>query len=298
MLMSDHGFGPLNRYINFNTWLLKEGYIKIKRSFWSQLRHLAFKLGYHYHLAWDVGTKTGIVRMVIRLGRKDQEAAQRKVFLSLDDVDWNRTKVYSYGNYGQMFVNLRGREPQGCVEPGAEYEQVIRQLTAALKSLRDPKSGEQVVDQIWRGAELFQGKYSQLAPDLFFFTKDMKYKAMGLSDFGSNKVFDDLYGTHAHHKMEGIFMLSGPGIRQGQAISMPKLVDLAPTIYHLFGISIPDNLDGKVVTEAFTEELAAHAPTYRDGLLVEQSALADVLPYSSKEEEDLSQILRDLGYVN
>ena len=296
MVMSDHGFGPLVKYINFNTWLLHKGFIQLRRSVWTRLRHLAFRLGYDYRLVWEIGARTGIVRWIIRLGRGGQERAQRKVFLSLDDVDWSRTRVYSAGNYGQLYVNLKGREPQGCVEPGEHYERVLQELEAALRQLRDPESGEPVVGEIWRGAELWQGPYADRAPDLFFFTRDMKYKAMGLSDFGSNRVFDDLYGTRAHHRMNGIFMLSGPKVKANQEIAGARIVDLAPTIYHLMGVAIPPDLDGRVLRQAFTDDLAERPPVY-EGVLERVESRPET-GYTPQEEAALTEMLRDLGYVD
>lgn len=296
MVMSDHGFGPLRKYINFNTWLLQEGFLVLKRNVWTRLRHLAFRLGYGYRLAWDIGARTGIVRWIIQLGRGNQEQTQRKVFLSLADVDWSRTRAYSAGNFGQLYVNLEGREPQGSVAPGREFEAVLRDLEAALRGLRDPDSGEPVVDRIWRGPELWQGPYADRAPDLFFFTREMLYKAMGLSDFGSNRVFDDLYGTRAHHHMDGIFMLSGPMIRRGHRLEGARLVDLAPTIYHLMGVPIPTDLDGNVLVEALDGELASRPPTYESGRGHDQGQTDG--GYSSDEEAALVEMLRDLGYVD
>jgi predicted AlkP superfamily phosphohydrolase/phosphomutase len=296
LVMSDHGFGPLKRYINFNTWLLKEGFLKIKRTLRSQLRYLAFRLGYHYRTAWAIGSRVGLVRLVIRMGRGSQEQAQRKVFLSLDDVDWTRTTVYSVGNFGQMYVNLKGREPQGSVEPGEELERVLQRLEGALRDMRDPQTGEPVIGEIIRGTQIWQGRHAERAADLFFFTQDMKYKAMGLSDFGSNAVFEDLYGTRAHHKMNGIFMLSGPGVKADQPVSDIGLVDLAPTIYHLMGVPIPNDLDGRVVVEAFAGELAGrelkHETPASSGGATSDSG------YSPEEEAALTDMLRDLGYVS
>ena len=296
MVMSDHGFGPLKLYINFNTWLLQKGFIKLKRSVWSQLRYLAFRLGYHYRLAWDIGSKVGLARQIIKLGRGGQERIQRKVFLSLDDVDWPNTTVYSIGNFGQMYVNLQGREPQGCVEPGEHFEQVLTQLETELLAMRDPQTGEQVIAEIWRGPEIWQGTYAHRAPDLFFFTKDMKYKAMGLTDFGSNKVFEDLYGTRAHHHLNGAYMLSGPNIKVDVEVSHSRLIDLAPTIYHLLNVPIPRNLDGRVLSEAFTGDLASREVKYEPHHV--DRGLPPEGGYTPEEEAALTEMLRDLGYVS
>jgi predicted AlkP superfamily phosphohydrolase/phosphomutase len=296
MVMSDHGFGPVVKYINFNVWLLRSGFMQLKKEARSRLRHLAFRMGYNYATAFKIGFRTGLVRQIIRLGRGKQESLQRGMFLSLDDVDWARTQFYSVGNFGQMYVNLKGREPQGCVSPGKEYRQVLQHLEEELRAMRDPDTGEKVIAEIWRGDGLFQGKYAERAPDLFFFTRDMKYKAMGLTDFGSNRVFDDLYGTHAHHRMNGLFALSGPGIRQGEQIEGARLVDLAPTIYALMGVPIPRDLDGQVLLQVLCPDCRI-SPRHEEST-VEHSAPNAEQVYSPDEEALVAQRLRDLGYVD
>lgn len=295
-VMSDHGFGPLRKYINFNTWLLQEGFLHIKRTLWSQLRYLAFRLGYNYRLAWEVGSRIGVVRWVIRLGRGTQDHLQRRLFLSLADVDWSRTKAYSVGNFGQIHVNLKGREPQGCVEPGEEYETVVRELQAALGELKDPDAEQPVVGPVWLGREIWQGQYADQAPDLFFFTKDYQYKAMGLSDFGSNQVFEELYGTHAHHHMDGVFMLRGPGVRRGARIEDARLVDLAANILHLLGVPVPQGLDSRILSQAFTGDLAERPVVYERADDAEGGP--DGTVYTPEEEQALTEMLRDLGYVS
>lgn len=297
MVMSDHGFGPVVKYINFNVWLLRTGFLRLKRDIWSQLRYFAFRCGYNYATAFKIGTRTGLVRRIIKFGRGKQENIQRKVFLSLNDVDWSRTQVYSVGNFGQMYVNLKGREPQGCVSPGVEYEQVLQRLEKELRALRDPETNEPVVAEIWRGPELFQGKYADRAPDLFFFTHDMKYKAMGLTDFGSNRVFEELYGTHAHHRMNGLFIARGPGVHQGEQIQGASLIDLAPTIYALMEVPIPQDVDGEVLHQIFADDCEI-SPCYERGPVDHSTKSNLETVYSPEEEAEVRELLRNLGYVD
>jgi predicted AlkP superfamily phosphohydrolase/phosphomutase len=163
--------------------------------------------------------------------------------------------------------------------------------------MRDPETNEPAIAEIWRGSELFTGKYADRAPDLFFFTRDMKYKAMGLTDFGSNKVFDDLYGTHAHHRMNGLFILRGPSVRQGEQIQGARLIDLAPTIYSLMGVPIPQDLDGQPLRQVFAPDYEI-VPEYESGP-VDHFIKPDVEQvYSLEEEALLAQHLRNLGYVD
>lgn len=297
MVISDHGFGPVEKFINFNVWLLRMGYLKLKRDVPSRLRQLAFRAGLTYAAAVRAFSRSGLIQRVHRLGRGKREGLQRKLFMSFDDVDWSRTRVFSMGNFGQLYVNLKGRESQGCVAPGNEYHRLIQQLEHDLRDLRDPETGEPAVSEIWRGEELFQGKYADRAPDLFFFTSDMKYKAMGLSDFGSNRVFDDLYGTYAHHRTNGLLILRGPGVREGEWIEGARLVDLAPTIYALMEVPIPLDLDGRVLHQVFASDFSV-TPQYESGERDHATEAFGGAVYSAEEEATIVEQLRGMGYVD
>jgi hypothetical protein len=232
-------------------------------------------------MAWEIGTRTGIVRLVIRMGRGAQEQAQRKFFLSLNDVDWSRTTVYSSGNYGQMFVNLKGREPQGCVEPGAEYEQVLERLEAALQELRDPETGESVVSKIWRGSEIWQGRYADRAPDLFFFTRDMKYKAMG-AVISAPTRFSKSVGTRLTIIWDFYVIWSRYKDRPG---------DIASNL----GIALP-SLSAGVFRITWTEGVGNSAePPGPAGYRAVPTGSPGSGGYSAEEEEILTQHLRDWG---
>jgi predicted AlkP superfamily phosphohydrolase/phosphomutase len=170
------------------------------------------------------------------MGRARREDLQRRFFLSLDDVDWNRSRVYSMGNFGQLFVNLKGREPQGIVSPGSEYDDLMDEITQRLKNLVDPETGQPVIERIFRREEIYEGTYADRAPDLMFFTQNMEYKAMGLSDFSSPKVFEPIYGTTGHHRMNGLLICHGEGVfMEGEELEDARIQDLAPTILYLMG---------------------------------------------------------------
>ncbi len=297
LIMSDHGFGPVYRFLNVNTWLLAEGLLRLKRNPKTWLRSLAFRLGLNYATVANWILRLGLGRRAIAAGRARREEFQRRFFLSLDDVDWTRSRVYSMGNFGQLFVNMRGREPEGIVEPGQEYEAVWADLAQRLSHLRDPDSGEPVVEQIFRREDLFHGPYAEHAPDLVFLTREMNYKAMGLSDFSSPRVFDPVYGTTGHHRMNGVMIWHGPGvIKEGEQLQGASIHDLAPTILHLMGLPIPLNMDGRVLTELFT-------PEFLEKEEVQYSQADDSLrreddtAYSDEEEAGMREVLRGLGYV-
>lgn len=304
ILMSDHGMGKVTKFININAWLLAEGFINLKRDFISRCRYALFRLGFNYYSLGQLVLRLGWGKQAIRMGRGRRQELQEKVFFSLHDVDWSRTEAYSMGNYGQIFVNLKGREPQGCVNHGAEYEEVLHKLTDKLYSLVDPESGEKVVEKVLRRDEVYCGKYVEQAADLMFLTRDMDYKALGLSDFNSPRILEPVFGCTGNHRMNGMLALRGRQvIRENAVLESAAIQDIAPTILYILGVPIPGEVDGVVLNEVFTPDfLGEHQVKYAD---LEGRApvpegrvpVPEGRAYSPEEEEELARRLKGLGYV-
>jgi predicted AlkP superfamily phosphohydrolase/phosphomutase len=261
------------------------------------LRYLLFRSGINYSTTARWILKSGLGRRAKQAGRARREELQRRIFLSLDDVDWSRTKVYSMGNFGQLYVNVTGREPRGSVSRGAEYEQVLSDLARRLQAMTDPETGQPVIERILRRDEVYDGPYAGQAPDLLFFTQDMNYKAMGLSDFSSPHVFDPVYGTTGHHRMKGVMIWHGPGVfRQGEQYDKARIQDLAPTLLYTIGLPILKEMDGQVLLDIFTPEFRQqHDVTYTEAEA--ESHHEGDSAYSDQEESELRDTLRALGYV-
>jgi len=260
VVLSDHGFGPIHRFLVFNVWLLQQGFTRLKPEVGTFVRRSLFEMGLSPALGYRMSMRLGFARMRLSAGvgtRKKWLSRINRVFLSLNDVDWSRTKVYSKGNYGQLFLNLRGREPFGIVEPGAEAEAVLDDLTRALEALRDPVTDEPLIGEIWRSNELYDGPYVDRAPDLTFLPRDMRNKALGTVDFTSHRFVEGAYGNSGDHRMNGILFLKGEGIRPGVRLSGANLIDVAPTILHYLGEGVPEDFDGRVLDAAFTVEEAS-----------------------------------------
>jgi predicted AlkP superfamily phosphohydrolase/phosphomutase len=297
ILMSDHGMGRVTKFINVNSWLLAEGFMSFKKDVMSRSRYALFRSGLNYYSLGKLVLRSGWGKQAVRMGRGRRQEFQERVFCSFRDVDWPRTEAYSMGNYGQIYVNLKGREPQGCVNPGAEHEEVLDRLTDRLCSLVDPESGETVIERVFRKEEVYRGKYVEGAADLMFQTKGMEYKALGLSDFNSPRILEPVFGCTGNHRMRGMLALRGKGvIREGAVIDGAAIQDLAPTILYVLGVPIPGEMDGVVLNEVFTSDyLGVREATYSDP--VGRTALPEGRGYSPEEEEELVEMLRGLGYA-
>jgi len=296
VVLSDHGFGPIHHFLVFNVWLLQQGWMRLKGGLGTFLRRSLFELGVSPALGYRAAMRLGFARMRLAAGvgtRKRWLERINRVFLSLGDVDWARTRVYSKGNYGQLFLNRKGREPFGIVEPGEEAEAVLDDVTRGLRELRDPTTGEPLIGEIWRAEELYRGPHVDRAPDLTFLPRDMRNKALGTVDFTSHRFVDRAYGNSGDHRMNGILLMRGGGIRGNVHLEGANLIDVAPTLLHYLGQGVPEDFDGRVLDEAFTPEEAARpvrsAPPASGGGTPDDMS-----------EEDMREIrnrLKGLGYL-
>lgn len=295
ILMSDHGFGPMKGFMHVNNFLLERGYLVLKSGPMSALKHAMFSLGItpqNVHLT----LKSMKLDLRRRFNRGRAYGTLRRFFLSFDDVDWTRTRAFALGHIGQIYINLKGRQPSGIVEPGAEYEKLRDELRTELLKLKHPETGEQLIARVLNREEIYHGDLIENTPDLLLLPYDFKYLAFGESEFASNKLVGPTLGHTGHHRLEGIGAVSGPNVQVGAQIQNASLIDLAPTILYALGLPIPPDMDGRVLTEAFTPEYVNQTALNYDTANAVRTDFGGT--YSDDEEAEVIQRLADLGYVS
>jgi predicted AlkP superfamily phosphohydrolase/phosphomutase len=163
-----------------------------------------------------------------------------------DDVDWSRTRAYTMGLNG-LYMNLKGREREGVVEPGAEAESLKKELRCKLDGLVDPASGRVGITGVFDCDAVYAGPYVDNAPDLIVGYGD-GFRASWDSVMGkvTNQIFEDnLKAWSGDHCIDPRLV---PGVLfSNYKISdeKPAIVDVAPTVLKLFGLALPGHLDGK-----------------------------------------------------
>jgi predicted AlkP superfamily phosphohydrolase/phosphomutase len=211
IVLSDHGFATWRRSVNYDTWLVQNGYLALKG------------------------------------------AAQRKNLDELfshgtfwDSVDWSKTKAYAMG-LGEIYVNVAGREKDGVVPPGAEYEKLRTELIARLLTLTDAKNGARAVSRVLRREEAYKKFDPNLIPDLFVLNTD-GFRVSWQSSLGvpTENLFEDntdvWSGDHCSvdpQLVRGIFFAS---VKLNNT-RVPSIMDVDPSVLKLMGVSAPP-MDG------------------------------------------------------
>jgi len=296
IIMSDHGAGPLKKLLYLNNFLMRNGYLKLKGGLSSSVKHLFFRGGVvpmtFYHLLLYLGL--GRIKKKTRFGQG--QSWLRPFFLSFEDVDWTQTQAYSFGSTaGQVYLNLKGREPQGMVSAGKEAEEVRERIIQDLRNLVDGETGEKVIGEIYRKEDLYQGVHLKEAPDIVFLPKSLEIAAFGEYEFASHRVIDYSWGVSGSHRMDGLLMMKGKPFKQGMALQGAHITDLAPSILYLLGLPIPDSMDGKVLEPAFLKEALEEKRIQ----FIRETGSPTVPQeiYSPEEEEELKKQLKGLGYL-
>ena len=267
-LVSDHGFGPLDCKVYVNNWLENQGLLKI--------RHNRLKV---YRTAMAAARLISRISKTLRLGRRGQpkrkrfrptgehfrptgersrpEAKQRAALANLtfyhvfyNSIDWSRTRAYMASNSEQgIYVNLKGREPFGIVDP-SEYDEVCHEVHQALRSLRD-RSGRPLLTRFHRRDEVYTGPFTDRAPDVIFALDEGA--ALAEINLGGREIFRDTSWKtgSGNHRMEGYFLARGKGFEQGSGLTA-SIMDVMPTILYYLGIPVPSDLDGQMIKEIFS----------------------------------------------
>lgn len=148
---------------------------------------------------------------------------------------------------GHIRLNLKGREPNGSVEPGAEAEAELSNLRRELRELKDPASGEPIVREVVSAEEAFGADRHPDLPDLMVnFRADLGTIEACVSDrVGLVKVPHRIVNRRGDHTPEARLWLVGPGIRPTTSPGSAHALDVAPTVLSLLGVPIPSELDGR-----------------------------------------------------
>ncbi len=215
LIVSDHGFHSFRQSVNLNTWLVQEGFMAIQ-------------------------------------GQTPGEKTLQDLFgggTFWENVDWSRTKAYAMG-LGQVYLNLKGREGHGIVDP-AQSREVQDDLAARLLTMTDPETGARIVDAVYKRDDIYTGDFLANASELQVGLAE-GYRVSWQSTLGGSppglvypnmKKWSGDHGSYDYKSTPGTLISSRP-LPAGAAA---QIIDIAPTVLKYFGLPIPGDIDGKPI---------------------------------------------------
>lgn len=308
-IMSDHGGGPSsNKTFYINKWLESEGYLAftsagyVKDTLNKWKKGTLRKIDYYLSAKLPRKVKENLVRLLPGIRNKVGSA------LLLDNINWQKTKVYSRESAPVISINLKGREPGGIVDP-KDYDQVRDEVMERLLSLRCPYTGELIVSNVYRKEDIYSGAYSDFTPDLLIEWKNYKYiqrpsflaKGGGFIEVLEGKeleLAERISRPSGIHRPEGVVLCAGKGVKKGKRIQDAKLMDLHPTIMYAMGLPISEEVEGKVIEELFEPSFLSENPINirrSEKISVDSSGKKS---FTDEESDIIKERLSGLGYID
>ncbi|QLG48565.1 alkaline phosphatase family protein [Natrinema halophilum] len=284
-VVSDHGFGSIEELVYVNRILEKEGYL-VRRDDDGTRGALA-SLGISRDAITGALNRVGITEetLVQSLPRRlvDSVAEQIPGDHALYDVDFDRTVAFVHDT-GNCYINDTGRFDRGVVSP-SEIPQVKADIRDALESVTD-ESGETVLE-VFDGDDLFPT--DEKSPDLVVGGRGTYESRSAVSD----RTLGDTGTYDASHRSEGIVLCRGPSIEADATLRGARVVDIAPTLLHGIGEPVPENADGRVLFDAFADDVRP-AETKVEWTTVTQN---DSDTTVDEDFDDVEDRLKGLGYM-
>ncbi len=174
----------------------------------------------------------------------------------LAGVDWSATRAFAIGLTG-IFLNIKGKYSQGIVDPGSEAEKLREEIAERLAAVVDPATGTRGIKRVYIATKAYRGPYKDHAPDLIV-GYERGYRVSWDAAIGrtSTAIFHD--NTKAWSGDHCVDPSVVPGVlfcNRRIEEENPRLMDIGPTVLELFGVDVPEYMDGKAlaVAEPLTE---------------------------------------------
>ncbi|MEW6097435.1 MAG: alkaline phosphatase family protein [bacterium] len=292
IIASDHGGGPIHKYLQLNMWLEQQGYLTRKR----EVSH-RFKTFYPTLYKCLTKVKLTSVGNILppKLRNLKIPMVKKVESTSAELINWVNTKAYA--THWGISVNLQDREREGTV-PSNEYEGLIKEITDKLYEMQAPQTNKKIIQKVIRKEELYNGPYVKNSTDILVIP-DPLYGIRG--NFIKDKQFlqqiDNTEAISSNHRQDGIFIMKGHGIKKGLKLNgTPEIVDITPTILYLMSQPVLAQMDGKVIKEAIEPAFLQENPiriSEEDGFV--QQIEGFKLP--PEEEAAAKEQLKALGYI-
>jgi predicted AlkP superfamily phosphohydrolase/phosphomutase len=178
---------------------------------------------------------------------KLRRPVEKVVRLNDADVDWENTVAWGWGGYyARVFLNLKGREEHGVVDPG-DYERVRDDVAERLRSIRGP-NGEVWDTKVLKPEEIYSECKGD-PPDLMVYFDDLNWRSAGTMGQGDLYLPENDTGPDdAVHDMMGLYVYYDPGKNLEGREEDLSILDVAPTLMRAMGLRVPEDMEGSPLT--------------------------------------------------
>ncbi|MDD9942407.1 MAG: alkaline phosphatase family protein [Myxococcales bacterium] len=309
-IASDHGFGGASDKVVYLNRALSEAGLLAFHPSGSLVRALGRKAVQH-------AKETALTRFPQRLREQLFRASGAKLPSALESqarygaIDMQRTQAFSdeLNYFPAVHLNVRGREPEGIVDP-SDVAKVTEAVRTALLSLRDPWTGMPVVSKVMRREDIYRGPCTNQAPDLVLeLALDGGYSYNLMPSWNAPKgsgafrqlSSDEFLGRKGRslqgsHRSRGLWIAAGPQVRSSGQVDL-TIADATATLLARMGASLPEHADGQVCSEVLTiptrEESRPPVPLPNVETLHDERSQ----PMQDSEQARVAERLRRLGYI-
>ena len=149
------------------------------------------------------------------------------------------------GYYSRIFLNVKGREPEGVIAP-SDYERIRENLRKALEAITDDR-GITIGTKVYKPEEIYS-EVRRIPPDLIVYFGNLSWRSVGSIGLGSILTFENDTGPDdANHDTHGIFIMKGTNVKARGLREGLNLLDVAPTVLNLMGVEVPGDMEGRVI---------------------------------------------------
>lgn len=287
-IVSDHGFQAHRKCFYLNAWLAANGYLKaydpVKEPPAIKRLTKALKIGKMLQYILPKDKMTQIEKKVL-----NADADQFKWSETQAHVNWPRSRVFSRAGYCEGMVYILRQGPAG--------EKLAAELTENLLRISDPETGQPVVKSVLRRQDICGDCDDDRLPDLIIIPHD-GYSFNGAFRKGQ-ELLEVIKPTNIHvgmHHPDGIFVAYDPASIRPQTMSA-GLLDIMPTILYYLGLAPLQKLDGRILTELFTDTFNKTSRPPAEAEPVQPESAQEGRSMNADDEKLVQDRLKDLGYL-
>ena len=283
IILSDHGFSRCYGAVSPNKILAETGYLHFREepsrksqslNIWGKLKGMGRKV-----------CPPPVLSAYRKLKGTSSDNWARKRFLyplkEFSQVDWLRTTAFVTPSiYGLLYFNRQNGNSE-------LRERCAEELLEKLNQIRHPVSGASILKKVCRGSDIYSSQVNQ-PPDLVFIPQD-GINILSNADSLFTEYHERIVGNHHEN---GLFIMEGPDIIEGQEIQGTEIIDLAPTILQIMGLPVPEDMDGRVLVDAFR---APQKIRYESAKEQTPDTTGEYIS-SAQDTEAVRKRLKDLGY--